>query len=344
MESGLSSTDRTIDRGRPAGSSTSSIGNASRRPYDTRLVRRIAVVLVLALTASSCAASLAGPGQPVPMEQLGGPLGLDVAAARQTVLEFLRAYADAAADGVGPLRSLVAGPDLRSWVRWLGVQNDEFNGSIVGSVELRSAAFVASIPIKKAIGAQVDLGASVTFHFAPADAPAFDRTRILDGPVTLLRTGLAQWKIVDVTRDGLSMDAGITRFNGQTHRLAGVSVRLDSVFRFVPNWQFNIVVTNHSNTAIGLDPAAAALVVPAAAGNEAVTTVPSISLAEIRPGASVDGLIAVPYQDTARGRVLTLPFVSADRRIRRFAFDLTGLIPPLPAPPTGGGSASPAAS
>jgi hypothetical protein len=307
-------------------------------------VRRVAVVLVLVLTASSCAAPLAGPGQPVPMEQLGGPLGLDVAAARQTVLAFLHAYANAPADGVAPLRSLVVGPDLRTWVRWLGVQNREFDGTIDGSVELRSAAFVASIPVKKAIGAQVDLGASVTFHFAPVDAPAFDRTRILDGPVTLLRTGLARWQIVDVTRDGVSMDAGITRFRGQTDRRDGVSVRLDSVFRFVPNWQFNVVVTNRSKTAIGLDPAAAALVVRAANGNEAVATVPSISLAEIRPGASVDGLIAVPYQDTARGRVLTLPFVTADGTIRPFVFDLTGLIPPLPAPSTGVGSASPAAS
>jgi hypothetical protein len=301
-------------------------------------VRRAAVVLVFALTASSCAASLAGPGQPVALEQLGGPLGLDVAAARQTVLAFLDAYANAPSDGVAPLRSLVTGPDLRSWVRWLGVQNREFDGTIDGRVELRSAAFVTSIPLKHTIGAQIDLAGSVAFRFAPAGAPAFDRTRILDGPVTLLRTGLGEWKIVDVTRDGMSMDAGITRFDGQTHRLAGVSVRLDSVFRFVPNWQFNVVVTNHSSARIGLDPAATALVVRTTAGAQAVTTVPSTSLATIAPGATVDGLIAVPYQDTARGSVLTLPFVSTDRKIRHFAFALTGLIPPLPGPSTGGGS------
>jgi hypothetical protein len=344
VESGLSSTDRTIDRGRPAGSSAPSIGNGLGRPYDSRLVRRAAVLLVFALTASSCAASLAGPGQPVAMEQLGGPLGLDVAAARETVLAFLDAYADAPADGVERLRSLVAGPDLRSWVRWLGVQNREFDGTIDGTVELRSAAFVASIPIKKAIGAQVDLGASVAFHFAPADAPAFDRTRILDGPVTLLRTGLGQWKIVDVTRDGSSMDAGITRLQGRPHVLGRVSVRLDSLFRFVPNWQFNVVVTNRTNGTVGLDPAASALVVRGAGGAQAVTTVPSVSLAAIPPGATVEGLIAVPYQQTARGRVLTLPFVSGDGTVRRFAFKLSGLIPQLPAPSTGAGSPSPASS
>jgi len=307
-------------------------------------VRRAAVVLVLALTASSCAASLAGPSQPLAMEQLGGPLGLDVAAARQTVLAFLDAYANAPTDGVGGLRHLVAGPDLRSWVRWLGVQNREFDGTIEGTVRLRSAAFVASIPIKQAIGAQVDLGASVAFHFAPADAPAFDRTRILDGPVTLLRTGLGQWKVVDVTRDGSSMDAGITRLRGRAHILGGVSVRLDSVFRFVPNWQFNVVVGNRTNGTIGLDPAAAALVIKAGGGAQAVSTVPSVSLASIPPGATVDGLIAVPYQQTARGRVLTLPFVSGDGTVRRFAFRLSGLIPPVPAPSTGAGSPSPASS
>jgi hypothetical protein len=307
-------------------------------------VRRAAVLLVFAITAPSCAASLAGPGQPVAMEQLGGPLGLDVAAARQTVLAFLDAYANAPTRGVGPLRTLVAGPDLRSWVRWLGVQNREFDGTIDGAVQLRSAAFVSSIPIKNAIGGQVDLGASVAFHFAPADAPAFDRTRILDGPVTLLRTGLGQWKVVDVTRDGLSMDAGITRLRGRPHIVGGVSVRLDSVFRFVPNWQFNVVVSNRTNATIGLDPAAAALIVRGGNGAQAVTTVPSVSLGAIAPGATVDGLIAVPYQQTARGRVLTLPFASRDGSVRRFAFKLSGLIPALPAPSTGAGSPSPAST
>jgi hypothetical protein len=292
-------------------------------------MRRVAVVVVLALAASSCAANLVGPSSPVAEEQLGGVFGLDVVAARDTVLAFLDAYANSGTDGARPMLRLVAGEDLRSWVRWLGVQNQEFDGTIAGKVELRSASFAQALPLKTAIGAQVQLAASVTFHFTPANGRAFQRRRVLDGPVTLIRIGLADWRIVDLTRDGVSMDAGITPLSGQTHTLAGVSVRLDSVFRFVPSWEFNLVVTNGTSTTVGLDPTSTALLVRSAGGVQPVTTLPSPSLAAIPPGATVDGLVDVPFQDTARGRVLALPFVTPNGKVRRFAFALTGLLPPL---------------
>jgi hypothetical protein len=306
---------------------------------------RFLVVLVAALAASGCASGPVGPSQPIAAEQLGGADGIDIVAARATALEFLSTYAASPTEGVGALRSLVAGADLRSWVRWLGVQNREFDGTIRGTVDLRSAAFTASVPIRTAVGAQVDMSASVTFDFTPAngDAP-FERTRILDGPITLLQTGTAGWKVVDVTRDGISMDAGITAFDGQTRHLAGVSVRLDSVFRFVPNWQFNVVVTNDSRATIALDVAAAALIVRHPDGIQSFPTVPSRSLETIRPGATVDALIAVPYQESAKGRRLSLPFVGSDDRLRRFEFALGGIIDPLPGPSTGAGSPAPAPS
>jgi hypothetical protein len=306
-------------------------------------VRRLALLLAAGLLTSSCATSTRGPSQPVAQEQLVGPEGVDVAAARQTALAFLSAYA-ASPSGVAGLRDLVAGSDLRSWVRWLDVQNREFDGTISGATDVRSAAFVASVPIRRAIGAEIDVSASVTFSFTPTTGDAFERTRILDGPMTLIRTGTAEWRVVDVTRDGVSMDAGITRLDGQVHRLAGVTVRLDSVFRFVPNWQFNLVVTNDTRSAIGLDPSAAALVVRQAGGVQAVPTTPTRSLAAIAPGASVEALLAVPFQDSDRGRALSLPFLSADGKLRRFVFRLDGLIDPSSGPSTGAGSPTPAPS
>lgn len=302
-------------------------------------------VLAVAIAASACASAPVGPSRPIAAEQVLGGDGLDIAAARATALAFLSAYADSPTKGVGELRDLVAGPDLRSWVTWLGVQNREFDGTIEGTVDLRSASFTASVPIRDGVGAQVDLSASVTFAFSPAGGdPTFERTRILDGPITLLQTGTAGWKVVDVTRDGASMAAGITRFDGQTHRLAGVSVRLDSVFRFVPNWQFNLVVTNASDATIALDAAGAALVVRHPDGVATIPTVPSPSLATIPPGATVNALIAVQFQDSAKGRVLSLPFVASDGRVRRFAFPLGGIIDPLPGPSTGEGSSAPVPS
>jgi hypothetical protein len=314
---------------------------ARARPYHA-LVRRLGIILALAACGCvTCAPTPVGPAQPVAQELVGGPEGLDAASARTTTLAFLSAYEHAPEEGLRPLRALVAGSDLRSWVRWLGVQNREFDGTIRGDADVRSDSFVSFLAIGKAVGARVDLGASVTFSYAPMDAEPFDRTRFLDGPVTLVRRGTADWRIVDVTRDGVSMDAGITRFDGQTHHLAGVSVRLDSVFRFVPNWQFNLVVTNETSATIGLDPTSAALLVRDAGGLQTIGTAPSRSLQAIPPGSSVEALIAVPYQDSARGRALSLPFVGSDGRLRRFLFPLGGLIDPLPGPAAG---ASPVAA
>ncbi len=295
-------------------------------------MRRLALTLVLivVVVAPACARSPSGPAEPVAEEQVGGPDGVDIAAARTTALDFLSDYAESPKRGIGPLRRLVAGPDLRSWVRWLGVQNHEFDGTIDGSVALRSAAFASLVPLRTSLRATVDIGASVTFSYSPSSGDPFERTRILDGPMTLERMGTAEWKVVDVTRDGVSMDAGITRFTRQTRRVAGVSVTLDSVFRFVPNWQFNLVVTNDSPATVGLDPTMAALIVKGPQDLQAIQTVPTQSLRQIRPGARVEALVAVPFQDSARGRALSLPFLGSDGRLRRFVFPLAGLIDAAP--------------
>ncbi len=305
-------------------------------------MRRLALLLTVAVLTPACAPAPSEPSRPIAQEQLIGPAGIDVAAARDVVLSFLQAYADSGTAGVAPLRELVAGPDLRSWVRWLGVQNREFDGSIQGSIDLRSVAFVATIPIRRAVGARVDVGASVTFRFIPAGDAPFERTRILDGPMTLLRTGTADWRIVDFTRDGASMDAGITRFEGQVHRLDGVSVRLDSLFAFVPNWQFNLVVTNDTRRPIALNPAATGIVIRRPGGLQAIGGIASGSLASIGPHDTVEGQVSVPFQDSARGRALILPFADRTGRIRRFVFALGGLMAAPGGPPAGQGSASPA--
>jgi hypothetical protein len=302
-------------------------------------------LVAFAVTTCACESAPAGPAQPIAREQIGGPDGVDVVSARATALEFLSAYANSPTDGMASLAALVAGPDLHAWVRWLGVQNREFDGTIEGAVDLRSAAFTASAPIGDGVEAQVGLGASVTFTFTPANGDqAFELTRILDGPMTLVQTGTANWKVVDVTRDGASMDAGITRFARELDHAGGVSVRLDSLFRFLPNWQFNVVVTNDTAATIGLDPADAALVVRQPDGIETISTVASRSLQSIPPGSSVEALIAVPYQDSAKGRSLSLRFVGSDERRRRFVFPLGGIIDPPPGPSTGAGSASPSPS
>ncbi|HEX9122601.1 MAG TPA: hypothetical protein VF984_04475 [Actinomycetota bacterium] len=297
-----------------------------------------AVVAIVALGA--CDPPTQGPAQPLALEQVGAGIGPDVAAARQTVLDFLQAYADAPADDGVALSGLVAGAKLGAWAQWLAVQNRDFDGTIVATVDVRSVEFVAFHPIQGRVGAQVDLGASVTFTFDPTEGDPFRRTRILDGPVTLLRAGEADWRVVDATRDGISMDAGIELFQHLRQRRHGVTVRLDSLFQFTPNWQFNVIVANHSGWPIRLDRRVGASLYTKRHGGSARrqgAITPSLVL--VPDGATIQGLAAFPLQSSARGRVVALTYRIRHGGLIRFAFALAGKVTPVGAPPT----ASPAA-
>ena len=304
-------------------------------------MRRLSPLFIPFLALTSCSPELEGPARPIAREQVGAGLGIDVVASRQTVVEFLDAYAHATEDEGGRLAELVGGSKLSAWARWLNVQNEQFPGTIAGQVDLRSVEFVALDTIEGTTGARVDVGASVTFAHDPIDDEPFPLTRILDGPITLLRVGPADWRIFDLTRDGQSMVAAIVIFQDLSQVRRRVTIHLHSVFMFTPNWQFNVVVENGSTEEIVLDPELLGLHVEqpgdASQRQEGVHTG---NLIAVPSGTTVEGLLVFPQQDSADGRVLSLSYRLAGGGVARFEFALEVVVTP---PPTAG-EPSPAGS
>ncbi|MGE5461348.1 MAG: hypothetical protein ACM3WR_12105 [Solirubrobacterales bacterium] len=298
--------------------------------------RLVPLLFTLAVVAAACAPELSGPRAPIAREQVPTAPALASASARRTVLAFVDAYASSPLDGGARLADLVAGDELGRWVAWLGVQDAQFPGRIEGRAEVRDVAFIGTTPIDRATGAEVDLGATVNFTFSPTGATAFGRARSLDGRVTLVSARPGDWRVVDVTRDGVPMSDGIQLFHDEVRTDGDVAVRLDSLFTFTPNWQFNVVVENRTRGDLALDARATGLYVRRPGGGfDRVEGVPAAGLLRVPAGTGSESLISYPEQDTADGRVLVLTFREG-RRTFRVDFPLGDLVTvaPPPAPTT----------
>ncbi len=291
-------------------------------------MRRLLVPAALLLVLVACAPTPAGPRRTEALEQVAAGAGLDVAAARRTVADFLEAYARASADGGRALEALVESRELKLWVHWLSVQNANFPGDMGSTVDLRSLTFAGSVPFRGTVAAQVDLGATVTFEYRPDGDKPFARTRVMDGSVTLLRRGPGEWGVVDATRDGLSMSDSIQIFKDTAATQAGVTVHVDSLFTFPPFWQFNVVVANGSGKDLTLDANGVSLTDKPPPGQTVAVTP---SLARIYAGTRAEGQIGFPAQSGPEGLVLTIPF-RLGGRVLAFHFPLADLVIPAPAP------------
>jgi hypothetical protein len=299
-------------------------------------MRRLAVFGLVLLAATSCSPSLEGASQPLAQEQVGAGLGLDVASARRTALEFVNAYAHATEDDGARLSALVVGPKLTAWVHWMTVQNQQFDGTISGTADVRSVAFVDSFLVENAVGGRVNLGASVTLTYDPAAGETFVRTRIMDGTVTLLRIGTAEWRVVDATRDGQSMDDGIQLFRDLSMASQGVTVSLHSLFMFTPSWQFNVTVVNRTGGLIHFDPEGLALLVRRqGAPPQRTRGVYTRALVALPSGFDAEGLVGFPQQEEARGRTLSLAYRLAGGRRVTFAFPLGDVVTQVPSTSSG---------
>ncbi|HEY3022370.1 MAG TPA: hypothetical protein VGK11_01895 [Actinomycetota bacterium] len=304
-------------------------------------MRRLAVFGFVLLAATSCSPSLEGASHPLAQEQVAAGLGLDVASARRTALDFVNAYAHATEDDGARLSALVVGPKLTAWVHWMTVQNQQFDGTISGTADVRSVAFVDWFLVENAIGGRVNLGASVTLTYDPAADETFDRTRIMDGPVILLRTGTAEWRVVDATRDGQSMNDGIQLFKDVSMASHGVTVTLHSMFMFTPAWQFNVTVVNRTGRLIRFEPDRLALLVRRPdARPQRTRGVYTQALDALPNGSASEGLVVFPQQAEAKGRTLSLAYRLAGGRHVTFAFPLGDVVTQVP-PTSSGPSPAP---
>jgi len=300
-----------------------------------RRSRLLVLAVPLLLFATACADESQGPVAPIAPAQLTPGPALDASAARQTVVDFVEAYRASPEQGVGPLIGLVAGEELAEWVRWLDVQHREFEGEIAGVSDVRDVEFVGSITARRAQAAQVGLSASVTFTFAPIGDDPIELIRVLDGPVTLVRTEVGAFRVLDLLRNGVPMSDGIEPFTRELRSEDGVTVRLESLFMFSPLWQFNVTVSNTTDEDVVLDPAGAALFVERGDEFDRVDGTLTNSLAIVPAGTTIDGLMVFDEQASAEGRVLSLVYGSGpDRRVFEFPLgDLVTVVPPPP--PTG---------
>lgn len=291
-------------------------------------------MLLSAMLFAACTNEPLGPAAPIAPAQLTPAPALDASAAREAVVQFVEAYRDSPADGIDPLMALVAGPDLASWARWLNVQNTEFDGTIQGVADVRDVEFVGAVSSPRASGASVGLSASVAFRFSPNGDEPFEFVRILDGPVTLVRTSPGSFRVLDLVRDGVPMSDSIQPFRNQTRTDGGVTVTLDSLFMFMPNWQFNVVVENAAAHDVRLAEDGAALFVERGDGFDRIggTVAVTPSLATIPVGETVEGLVAFRAQPSADGRVFSLTYGQGKGALS-FEFPLGELVTQVPPPP-----------
>lgn len=292
-------------------------------------------MLLSAISLAACTNEPVGPAAPIAPAQLTPAPALDASAAREAVVQFVEAYRDSPTDGIDPLMALVAGPDLDSWAKWLNVQNTEFDGTIQGVADIRDVEFVGAVSTPRASGASVALSASVGFRFVPSNGDdPIDRIRILDGPVTLVRTAPGSYRVLDLTRDGVPMSDSIQPFRHQTRSESEVTVTMDSVFMFTPSWQFNMIVTNDSPHDIQLAEDGAALFVERGGGFDRVPGMVAVtpSLVTIPAGQTVEGLVAFRAQPSADGRVFSLTYGQGKGALS-FEFALGDLVTQVPPPP-----------
>ncbi|MGH2682978.1 MAG: hypothetical protein ACRDIX_07070 [Actinomycetota bacterium] len=213
------------------------------------MTRRIApLVLTTGLALGACTSRSAGIQIP-PEGAVESRAGLEAVAVRETVLEFLNAYARSG-ETVRPLRTLVGGPELRDWVHWLGVQNrhlDRATGDLeVGAVRL--------LQIRDEVAAAA-IDATVTFTFEVTEGEESMITRSFQSPVILTRLERpGSWAVLDVVRDGRSMTDSIILLDPPVAaRGNGLVVEAVSVYRFTAGTVVNLRVRNVGGSPIRID-------------------------------------------------------------------------------------------
>ncbi len=213
------------------------------------MARRIALVFALGILLAGCTSRTRDVQIP-PQGTASTTAGLETAAIRETVIEFLEAYARSG-ETVDPLGNLVEGPELRDWVHWLGVQNRHLVRAS-GELDLRA---VRILQVRGEVAAAA-VDATVTFTFVTnADQEEATIPRTFQSPMILSRReGPASWAVLDVVRDGRSMTDSITVLQPPVSgRNDGLVVEAVSVYRFTSGTVVNVRLRNVGTEPVRID-------------------------------------------------------------------------------------------
>lgn len=247
-------------------------------------VRSAALALVLLLTTEGCVTD--GHPDPPSARTASYAAGLDVIAARETVVAFLTAYAESGG-GTRDLAALVAGPSLRDWVRWLHIQNSGLGPALAGRTSVRGLRIVSLSP--DAAVASVDATVTLTLE---TDGETTVSDRVFQSPVILVRTGKGpgSWAILDVSRDGRSMVDSIAVIDPPARRSRNrIRLEVVSVYRFTSGTAVNLRLHNRGSRPLQIDRRATLL---QASGRLLQASGASPSLRDsVEPGTTVEGAV-----------------------------------------------------
>ena len=289
-------------------------------------------LVIIALVAAACGPSISGPNQPAGPDQVTPDDAVKAAGARAAARAFVHAYAADTGNRTVALDQLAGTDRLKRWVHWLGVQNDQFPGTISGSVEgdeIGPAApfAVSSVPGSETILREVDVQATVTFSLRPATGTPVSVSRSLDGPMRLIfdeKDG--SWKVLDFTRDGIPFSQSFEIIKHASATLGGTEVTIDS-FVSVPYWEFFLRVTSAGPGGFARS---GAELLDADGRRVASANEITSSLEHISGGGPVEGIVTFPIQANADGLTLRLRLHGlSDDEV--FEFVLSGIIHPIAA-------------
>ncbi len=297
---------------------------------------RRALAIIMAISLAACARTT-GPSTTIPAGSLAPGEGLDFAAARASSFAFLRAYAGEPHDHGVALLSLVDGPVIEEWAHWLAVQNDEFPGTIEGSLRVVSVGPALPTQLEGAQALKIDIRATVTFLNTPTQGAPTRIVRNLDGPLTLVPAGPGMWRVRSFTRDGVALERFVVPI-GQAAVRQGVAVRLDVLIVGPGQLQFGAVVSNTTRDAVRLQPKTITLVAqggkPVGSG-QAITTLSE----PIPAGAAREALVAIQPLSQSDPTPVALRIGLVARGGKAITLEV-----PLAAPSTGSGSGQPSPS
>lgn len=287
-------------------------------------ISSLALAIAVASSVGSCAPTETGPGAPIALEQVLSAGAIDVAPVRATARDFVRAYADTGDDRGQALARLVAGATLSEWVRWLGVQNGQFDGVIRGHSYLEDITFVQMASTDEYDIATVAVRGSVVFEYEPSDGDRFERARILDGPMTLVRVGVSDWRVADFTRDGAALSDGIRDLGDVRFQRDGVTLEVHSAFLFAAGWQFNVTIENSTGASVAFG---SARLVTASDRIDGVATQP---LRRVSPRTGAVGILAFAAGQELSGAVLEVRYRDASGEVILLGVPLSDSIGALP--------------